>query len=587
MKSLVADIWKSSGLQSLLAPLFKLVETLLELCVPLLIAKMIDAGIRAHELNVICNAGRNLFLICFVSIILAASAQYWAAKSASRLSAQLRSQLYSAYLNKSAAEIELSSKQEILTRLNSDSYLVQNGVNMILRLLLRSPFVVFGAAYMAYRIDARISLLFALTIVLLLGLISYFSRRSILDFFKIQLKLEKLTRILVENFEGRRIFRALNRQELEEKRFDSVNQSSRQVAEVCGKRNALLAPTSFLLINLALLAVLFFGRQAVLSKRLEAGEVLALSNYMSAILVEALKLVQLMLLISKAVAAHLRIKERISDPERPEQRSKADRWEQQTPMDLDVRDLAFRYPDAPEYALQGINFHLRPGTSLGIIGGTGSGKSTLVQVIAGLLPPSSGEILIDGHNLKELSWDGYRESIAYAAQRVELFQDSLRQNLLLFDESAGDEELLAALKASDSLAFIEAKEGLDTEVESGGSNFSGGQRQRLNLARALLKKSRLLILDDISSALDYETEMNIGKGIKSLRPNVSRIRVAQRASSLLDCDQILVLENGRQVALGSHQELLAKSALYREIFETQFPKTLSTELLHLGKEVER
>ena len=581
MRRILSYMEKVKG-KSILAPLFKCLESMFELFVPLVIARMIDQGIQKENIGVIWKSLFLLLALACVGCLTAVIAQYFAAEVAMVVGKSYRADLFNEILSLSYRDYNELSASSLITRIGPDIFQIESTVNMMLRLLMRSPFIVVGACIMAFRISVPLSLLFFLLLLLLSFVVFGIMALTMPFYKKIQLSLENITRKYRENIMGIRVVRAFCQEEKEEEEFLEKNQNYTKVQIAVGKISALLNPMSMLLIQLGLMGILYFSSKMVNDGSLFQGNVVALTNYMSQILVELLKLANLIILMVKAYASISRIEEVM---ERKNDGSPASKGISTKPYDPAIQSnlleagkksgirmnrLSFSYDSGEERALSDISFSLEEGESLGIIGGTGSGKSTLISLLCGFYAEYEGEIYLWGKNLKDYSEQELRESIAYVPQKAVLFSGTLKDNLLWRKKDAREEELWKALEIAQAKEFVEEKgEGLELSVSMEGKNFSGGQRQRLSIARALVGDSRLLILDDSSSALDMLTERKLRKALEEYKGKKSLLIISQRVSSIRHLPKILVMDQGRLIGLGSHQELLKTCPVYQEICASQ------------------
>lgn len=581
MRRILSYMEKVKG-KSILAPLFKCLESMFELFVPLVIARMIDQGIQKENIGVIWQSLFLLLALACVGCLTAVIAQYFAAEVAMVVGKSYRADLFNKILSLSYRDYNELSASSLITRIGPDIFQIESTVNMMLRLLMRSPFIVVGACIMAFRISVPLSLLFFLLLLLLSFVVFGIMALTMPFYKKIQLSLENITRKYRENIMGIRVVRAFCQEEKEEEEFLEKNQNYTKVQIRVGKISALLNPMSMLLIQLGLMGLLYFSSKMVNDGRLFQGNVVALTNYMSQILVELLKLANLIILMVKAYASISRIEEVM---ERKNDGEPASKGISTKPYDPAIQSnlleagkksgilmnrLSFSYDSGEERALSDISFSLEEGESLGIIGGTGSGKSTLISLLCGFYGEYEGEIYFWGKNLKDYSEQELRESIAYVPQKAVLFSGTLKDNLLWRKKEAREEELWKALEIAQAKEFVEEKgEGLELSVSMEGKNFSGGQRQRLSIARALVGDSRLLILDDSSSALDMLTERKLRKALEEYQGKKSLLIISQRVSSIRHLPKILVMDQGRLIGLGSHQELLETCPVYQEICASQ------------------
>lgn len=559
--------------ESILGPLFKLFEAALELMVPLVIAAIIDNGINGAEPDNSYVVKMSLLLLLFGAVGLAFSitAQFFAAKAAVGYVTKLRFALFSHIQTLSYSELDKIGTATMITRMTSDSNQVQTGLNLGLRLLLRSPFVVFGAMIMAFTIDVKSALTFAVAIPLLAVVVFGIMLASIPLYKKVQSRLDGVLGKTKENLSGARVIRAFCKEESEASEFREKNEALTSVQKYVGKISSLMNPLTYVIINLAILWLIYTGAVEVSLGNLTQGEVVALYNYMSQILVELIKLANLIITITKAAAAASRISS-VFDIE-----SSVTAGTESKGLDseyaVEFSDVSLKYASSPENSLEHISFKVRRGDTVGIIGGTGSGKTSLINLIPGFYTPTEGKVFIDGQDTALYTEDALREAIGLVPQKAVLFKGSIRDNLKLGNENATDEELDEALRISQAEAVVADKGGLDALIEQGGSNLSGGQRQRLTIARALVKKPKILILDDSASALDFATDAKLRAAIRNIKDEMTVFIVSQRASSIMHADKIIVLDDGEAVGIGTHDELLSDCAVYREIYSSQFSQT--------------
>ena len=581
MKRLLSYISELKG-KSIIAPLFKCLESLFELFVPMVISYMIDSGIQKGNTVIIW---RSLFLLLFLALIglsCAIVAQYFAAEVAMHVGQSYRNALFHKVLNLSYRNVDEVGSASLLTRLGPDIFQIESTVNMVLRLFLRSPFIVFGAVIMAFRISPSISLLFILVLVLLSVLIFGIMLITMPLYKKIQVALEKITKQVRENILGVRVIRAFYREKKEEEGFQKSNEAYTAMQVKVGKISSLLNPLSMLIIQLGLMGILYFSSRLVNDGRLFQGNVVALTNYMSQILAELLKLANLIILILKGLASLDRVEEvfAIENEQAEEASSGLSRQSgsiDNAPNDKEVaihfQNVSFSYGNNGEYAVSDLNFSVKKGESLGIIGGTGSGKTTLISLLAGFYPGYSGEIRLFGKNRRNYAKEELYSSIALVPQKAVLFSGTLRDNLLWREKNAQDKELWEAIDMACAKEFIEEKgKGLELPVTEEGKNFSGGQRQRLCIARALVGEAKFLILDDSSSALDFATERKLRHALSTYKRVENKIIISQRVASIRDLDKIIVMDQGKIVGMGRHKELLESSPIYKEICLSQLKK---------------
>lgn len=552
--------------ECVLAPLFKLLEALLELFVPLVVASIIDYGIRNNDVPYILRMCLLLAALAALGLSVSITAQYFSAKAASLYSRDVKAALFRKIESLGKADLDNVGESTLITRMTSDMNLVQNGVNMTLRLLLRSPFVVFGAAIMAFTVDVRSAMVFAVTIPLLALSVALFMALSLPRFKKVQALLDKVLSRTRENLVGVRVLRAFALEEAEEKAFREENGALYRMQVAASKISILTNPVTSAIINLSIIALLYFGAINVDTGSLSQGELVALINYMNQILVELIKLANLIITITKALNSAGRISSVLS------LESSLEYGKESTLLSDDAiafDHVSFAYSSGAKDALSDIDFTVKKGEVLGVIGGTGSGKSTLCALISRLYDVKEGEVRLFGRNVKDYSEEVLSDIVTVVLQKARLFKGTIRSNLLFSKKDATDDEMMRSLEIARAKEFVD-KKGLDAPVEALGKNLSGGQRQRLSIARAVLKGARILVLDDSSSALDYKTESELRAELSKLDSTL--VIVSQRASSMLHADKILVLDDGRIVACGRHEELLKSCPIYSEIYYTQFEK---------------
>ncbi len=581
--------------ESILGPLFKMLEASFELFVPLVVASMIDVGIPGRDVGYILRMGGLLILLGVVGLACSLTAQYFAAKASVEASANLRNDLLAHIFRLSYSEIDTVGTSTLITRMTSDVNQVQTGINMVLRLFLRSPFVVFGAMIMAFTVDVKAALVFVVVIPLLSIVVFGIMLISMPLYKKVQKQLDRVMLATRENLLGVRVIRAFNRQKSETARFAQENDTLVKFQVFVGKISALLNPVTYIMINLATVAVIWVGALQVDAGLLTQGKVVALVNYMSQILTELIKLANLIIIISKSVACMnrvdsvFRIEPGIKEESRAAMADAADVAEEMpgtvagkagdtaagkfSVPAVEFRNVSFLYAGAKEESLSGLSFTVKRGETVGIIGGTGSGKSTLVNLIPRFYDAASGQVLVDGQDVKKGSLSGLREKIGVVPQKAVLFKGTLRENMLWGREDASDEEIYEALDIAQARDFVEDKgQGLELPIAQGGRNLSGGQRQRLTIARALVRRPRILILDDSASALDFATDARLRKAIKENTGDTTVFLVSQRAATVKNADQILVLDDGKVAGKGTHKELLNQCQLYREICLSQLTR---------------
>ena len=595
MKRLLSYISELKG-KSIIAPLFKCLESLFELFVPMVIAYMIDRGIQKGNAAIIWKSLFLLLLLALIGLSCAIVAQYFAAEVAMHVGQSYRNALFHKVLTLSYSNIDEVGSSSLLTRLGPDIFQIESTVNMVLRLFLRSPFIVFGAVIMAFRISPSISLLFILVLVLLSVLIFGIMLITMPLYKKIQVALEKITKQVRENILGVRVIRAFYREKKEEEGFQKSNEAYTAMQVKVGKISSLLNPLSMLIIQLGLMGILYFSSRLVNDGRLFQGNVVALTNYMSQILAELLKLANLIILILKGLASLDRVEEVFAIENEQVEEASSDLSRQYGSMDnaeiesdskwntedntskdeeeaIVFQNVSFSYGNNGEYAVSDLNFSVKKGESLGIIGGTGSGKTTLISLLSGFYPCYSGEIRLFGKNGRDYAKEELYSSIALVPQKAVLFSGTVRENLLWREKNAQDKELWEALDMACAKEFIEEKgKGLELPVTEEGKNFSGGQRQRLCIARALVGEARFLILDDSSSALDFATERKLRHALSTYKRVENKIIISQRVASIRDLDKIIVMDQGKIVGMGRHKALLESSPIYKEICLSQLKK---------------
>ena len=555
--------------ESILGPLFKLLEALLELFVPMVVAAVIDKGIAVGDRDYIVKMCLVLVLLGFVGLAFSITAQFFAAKASVGFTARLRHVLFRHIQGLSYSELDELGTSTMITRMTSDMNQVQNGVNLTLRLLLRSPFVVFGAMIMAFTINVRAAMIFVYVTILLLIVVFAIMLASIPLYKKVQQRLDAVTAVTRENLTGVRVIRAFCREEEETQRFTAANSELTRSQEFVGRISALMNPVTYIIINLGIIFLINRGAVSVEQGVLTQGAVVALYNYMSQILVELIKHANLIINITKSIACGNRIQAVL---EMTPSVTDGQGGQHENDYAVELRNASLRYKNAAEDSLSSIDLAVKKGETVGIIGGTGSGKSSLVNLIPRFYDVHSGEVLVNGVNVKSCDVSELRSKIGIVPQKAVLFKGTIRENLLWGNENASDDELLSAAKAAQALDVINAKGGLDGEIEQGGRNLSGGQRQRLTIARALVRKPEILILDDSASALDFATDAALRRSLRELDYSPSVFIVSQRTSSIMHADKIIVLDDGEAVGIGTHNELLEGCEVYREIYNSQFKK---------------
>ena len=559
-------------LECVLAPLFKLLEASFELIVPLIMAAIIDRGIPSGDTGFIVRMCLWLVVLGGVGLLSSVTAQYFSAKAAIGFSAKLRHVLMAHIQTLSYTELDTVGTSTLITRMNSDINQVQTGVNMCLRLLLRSPFVVFGAMVMAFTIDTKCALIFAGVIAVLCVIVFSIMLATIPMYRRVQGQLDSVTATTRENLTGVRVVRAFCKEDAERAKFEHKLQLLTRMQLTVGRISAMMNPATYVVINAAVIVLIHTGAVRVQMGALSQGQVVALYNYMSQILVELVKMANLIITLTKAaacgdrVAAVLAIRSTQKDGEKTPVID--------APRGSVVFDgVSMSYSGAGAESVSGVSFTAAPGATIGVIGGTGSGKSTLVNLIPRFYDVTSGRVLVDGMDVRDIRKDELRRRIGVVPQKAMLFKGTIRSNLLWGNADATEADLRDALKVAQALDVVSAKsQGLDEPVEQGGRNFSGGQRQRLTIARALVRKPEILILDDSASALDYATDANLRRAIRQMENPPTTFIVSQRAASVRFADRIIVLDDGRVAGMGTHDELLAACPVYQEIYASQFKK---------------
>ena len=559
--------------ESFLAPLFKLLEAVFELLVPMVIAGIVDQSIPKKDQGHLWMQMGFLFVFAVIGVLVALVAQFYSAKAAVGFTKELTNDLYRHILSLPKDSRDRLTTSSLVTRLTSDTYQIQTGINQFLRLFLRAPIIVFGAIFMAYRLSPELTFWFLVMVAILTLVIVVLSRLVNPLYSSLRKKTDQLVQETRQQIQGMRVIRAFGQEKREIEHFQVLNQIYTAIQMKTGYWSSLLTPLTYLIVNGTLLVIIWNGYISIQGGWLSQGALIALINYLLQILVELIKLAMLINSLNQSYISAKRIEEVFA--EKPEDiLAEIAQKETSSNQSLQVEHLIFTYPDAAQPSLRNLSFAMQQGQILGIIGGTGSGKSSLVQVLLGLYPADKGSISLyrDGRSPRNLS--EWRSWMAYVPQKVELFKGTIRSNLTLgMEETVSDQELWQALEIAQAKDFVSDKEGqLDAEVQAGGRNFSGGQKQRLSIARAVLRRAPFLILDDATSALDTITESNLLKAVQDNLPNTSLILISQRTSTLKIADQILLLEKGEQLALGNHEELMETSQVYREINASQHGK---------------
>lgn len=561
-------------LESIVGPLFKLLEASFELVVPLIMASVIDTGIRNADSGYIYRMGGLLVLMGVLGLVCSLTAQYFAAKAAMGFGTELRSALFAHINSLSHSEIDRLGTSSLITRMTSDVNQAQSGVNLVLRLFLRSPFIVVGAIIMAFMIDVRLTLIFLAATPLLALAIYYVMAKTIPAYKAIQNKLDHVSLITRENLSGVRVIRAFAKQEAEQERFQQAGEGLMNMQLAAGRISALMNPATFVIVNLAILALIWFGGFSVDGGRISQGELVALVNYMTQILTALVALANLIISFTRASASAIRINEVFAvSPSIHDSVQSMPAPVKGAPK-VAFENVGLTYAGSSEEALSGISFSAMPGETIGIIGGTGSGKSTLVNLIPRFYEATSGSVKVDGQPVQNYPQAGLRGRIGMVPQKAVLFKGSLRDNMRWGKRDATDDEIYEALDIAQAREFVDLREGgLDAEIEQGGRNLSGGQRQRLTIARALVGKPDILILDDSASALDFATDARLRRAIREKTQDMTVFIVSQRAGSIQHADRIVVLEDGHMAGLGRHEELIENCEVYREICLSQLSES--------------
>ena len=563
--------------ESILAPLFKLLEAFFELLVPLVMANIIDYGISNRNMGYIGKMGLLLLLLGVVGLASSITAQFFAAKAAVGFSTQLRQALFDHIEDLSFTDIDKAGTSTMITRMTSDVNQVQSGINMTLRLFLRSPIIVFGAMIMAFTIDVKCALIFVVAIPLLSVVVFGIILSTIPMYKKVQSKLDQVLGITRENLTGVRVIRAFHQEAKESDRFRENNEALSAMQIFVGKISACMNPVTYIIVNGAIIALIYTGAVQVNIGNLSQGEVVAIINYMNQILVELVKLANLIVTMTKALACAERVASVFDIGADAayvgaQDQKLADKVDKSAPF-LDFKHVSLTYQGAGAPTLQDMNFTVNRGDTVGIIGGTGSGKTSLVNLIPGFYPATEGEILLEGRDIKTMSDEELRGRIGVVPQKAVLFKGTIRSNLQWGKPDATEEEMWKALELAQASEVVEGKDGkLDATVAQNGKNFSGGQRQRLTIARALVRNPEILILDDSASALDYATDAKLRAAIRTLEDKTTTFIVSQRASTIRHADKIIVLDDGEIAGMGTHDELLKDCTVYQEIYYSQYPE---------------
>lgn len=580
MKTLLAYL-KDYKKESILAPLFKMLEASFELFVPLVMAAIIDVGIANQDKPYIVKMCFVLIALGIIGLVCSITAQYFAAKAATGVGTGIRHGLFEHIQKFTFTEMDQLGTSTLITRMTSDINQIQSGVNLVLRLFLRSPFIVFGAMIMAFTVDVKAALVFVVTIPLLSLIVFGIMLVTMPMYKKVQADLDQVLLATRENLTGARVIRAFNKEEDETKRFENANQILTDAQKYVGRISGMMNPLTYIIVNGAIIALIYVGAVRVDIGNLTQGQVVALINYMSQILVELVKLANLIISVTKAAACLNRVESVLAV--KPDMNEGDVRWKSnssETDWDLkneipvvEFSHVSLTYKGTSDTSLSDINFCAKKGQTIGIIGGTGSGKSSLVNLIPRFYDATDGTVKINGRDIKEYQTENLREHIGVVLQKAVLFKGSIADNLRWGKEDATEQEMYEALDISQAREFVDTKQGgLEFQIEQGGRNLSGGQKQRMTIARALVRKPEILILDDSASALDFATDAALRKSIKEMKNQPTVFIVSQRAASIQHADQIIVLDDGAMAGIGTHEELLKDCPIYQEIYYSQFPK---------------
>ena len=580
MKTLLAYL-KGYKKESILAPLFKMLEASFELFVPLVMAAIIDVGIANKDKPYIVKMCFVLIALGIIGLVCSITAQYFAAKAATGVGTGIRHGLFEHIQKFTFTEMDQLGISTLITRMTSDINQIQSGVNLVLRLFLRSPFIVFGAMIMAFTVDVKAALVFVVTIPLLSLIVFGIMLVTMPMYKKVQADLDQVLLATRENLTGARVIRAFNKEEDETKRFENANQILTDAQKYVGRISGMMNPLTYIIVNGAIIALIYVGAVRVDVGDLTQGQVVALINYMSQILVELVKLANLIISVTKAAACLNRVESVLAV--KPDMNEGEVRWESNSSEErlelknkvpvVEFSHVSLTYKGTSDTSLSDINFCAEKGQTIGIIGGTGSGKSSLVNLIPRFYDATEGTVKINGRDIKEYQTENLREHIGVVLQKAVLFKGSIADNLRWGKEDATEQDMYDALDISQAREFVDTKQGgLEFQIEQGGRNLSGGQKQRMTIARALVRKPEILILDDSASALDFATDAALRKSIKEMKNQPTVFIVSQRAASIQYADQIIVLDDGEMAGIGTHEELLKDCPIYQEIYYSQFPK---------------
>lgn len=558
-----------------LGPLFKLLEAILELIVPLVMAKIIDIGVKSYDTSYIIKMGILIIILGIVGLGSALVCQYFAAKASQGFGTKLRNELFRHINSLSHSEIDNIGTPSLITRIINDVNQLQVAVAMAIRLGVRAPFIILGSAIMAMFINLKLSLIFFLSIPLIVLTLYLVMGKAIPLYRVIQKKLDKISLITRENLEGVRVVRAFSKQEVEKDRFNIAALDHSNTAIKVGKLSSLLNPLTFMIMNFSIAFIVWFGGIGVNNGNFTQGEIIAFVNYMTQILLTLIVVANLVIIFTKASASATRVNEVLDTKSSIKEASSSTKVQatNNSSKIIEFKNVSFSYNNSKQYSLENISLSINKGETIGIIGGTGSGKSTLVNLIPRFYESTEGEIFINGENIKNYSLKNLRNLFGIVPQKAVLFTGSLRENMKWANKNASDEEILMALdiaQCSDFLRYL--KDGLDTSVLQGGKNFSGGQKQRLTIARALVGSPKIIILDDSSSALDFATDLKLRQALNTYAKDITTIIVSQRASSIKNSDKIVVLDDGKLAGIGTHEELLENSEVYKEICLSQLTR---------------
>lgn len=566
MKKLLKFL-KNYKKELIFGPFFKLLEAIFELIVPVVMANIIDKGIGNNDSGYILRMSGLLVILGICGLAFALTCQYLAAKCAYGFGTELREALYKHINSLSHSSVDKIGTASLVNRLTNDTNTVQNGVNMFIRLAVRAPFLVIGAAVMAVTIDLKLSLIFFIAAPLISAIIFFIMRKTIPMYKKTQQKLDRAALLTRENIEGTRVIRAFSRQQEEINEFNKAVDDIAESSIVVGKISAILNPVAFVIMNLGIVAIIWFGGVRIDAGSLTQGELTAFTNYMTQILLALVVLANLIVTFTKAFASANRVSEVF---DLPSEENGIEVPEKNSSNIIEFRDVSFRYDGAGENSVDGLSLTLKRGEMLGIIGGTGSGKSTAASLIPCFYRVTGGEVIVGGKNVNDCDMNELRKTIGIVPQKAVLFTGTVRENMKWRNENATDDEIISALKTAQAWEFVEKMpNGLDTYIAQGGRNLSGGQKQRISIARALVGKPDILILDDSTSALDYATDLKLRKALQSDMADTTVIMISQRTTSLKEADKIIVMEDGCSVGMGTHDELLDTCEVYREIYQSQ------------------